>query len=165
MISKNKKQLRLAIELGYLIFIGLLIGGILTLGIFATSVIFHSDIYFLSSILSHYQEGLLMSAIFNKFSLVIMVIIWFIIIYEGYDYKNGKRDVWVMVSAFSAILMALLFVAYYMPIILELQAKGSEATSTTMFQSAHQMSSLSFKLLALSLLSLLGRRLFLMRAS
>jgi len=158
-----QKKLRLGVEIGYLILLGVTLGAVLTLGIFVASTIFNSEQYLTSVILSHYDQGILMSAIFNKFNFFLSFVVLIIMLYEGYDYKSAKRDKIVMLFAFLIVVFSLLFVGYYTPIILELQAQGVDATQSEIFRNNHIASEIIFKFLAFSLLMLLGRRLFLMR--
>ena len=152
-------KIKKSIDLIYLILLGASIGGILTLGIVMTSTIFHSGDY-IGPLLSHYQEGLIMSGGFDKFSYFLSFMFFVITAYEIYSYKILQRDRTVIIASFVSLLTIGLFVGVYTPRILEMQALGSEATSSEAFNNLHLGSELDFKVLVVALLVLLGRRLY-----
>jgi len=147
------------IDLTYLMLLGASIGGILTLGIIMTSTVFHSADY-IGPLLSHYQEGQIMSGGFVKFSYFLTLMFFVIMFYEIYSYKILQRDKTVMISSFVALFTIGLFVGVYTPRILEMQALGQEATNSPEFESLHLGSEFDFKLLVLALIILMGRRLY-----
>jgi len=147
------------LDAGYLILLGASIGGILTLGIIMTSTIFNSADY-IGPLLSHYQEGQIMSGGFDKFSYFLSFMFFVIIFYEMYSYKILQRDKIVMLSSFVALFTIGLFVGVYTPRILEMQKLGPEATQSSEFENLHLGSELDFKILVVALLVLLGRRLY-----
>ncbi|HIC43215.1 MAG TPA: DUF4149 domain-containing protein [Sulfurimonas sp.] len=153
---KNTKRI---IDAAYLILLGASIGGILTLGIVMTSTIFHSEDY-IGPLLTHYQEGLIMSGGFDKFSYFLSFMFFVIISYEMYSYKILQRDRIVMIASFVSLCTIGLFVGVYTPAILEMQKLGTQATHSPEFESLHLGSELDFKILVVSLLVLMGRRLF-----
>ena len=147
------------IDLTYLILLGASIGGILTLGIVMTSTIFHSALY-IGPLLSHYQEGQIMSGGFVKFSYFLSLMFFVIMFYEMYSYKIWKSDMTVMLSTLVSLFTIGLFVGVYTPKILEMQELGQEATQSPEFESLHLGSELDFKILVVSLIILMGRRLY-----
>lgn len=147
------------IDAGYLILLGASIGGILTLGIIMTSTIFHSADY-IGPLLSHFQEGQIMSGGFDKFSYFLSLMFFVIMFYEMYSYKILQRDKTVLLASFVSLLTIGLFVGVYTPRILEMQALGAEATASEEFTNLHLGSELDFKVLVLALIVLLGRRLY-----
>ncbi len=148
------------IDIVYMMLLGIALGLVLTLGIVVAPVIFHADDYLGAKILDHYQMGLLMTAVFlkSKYFLNGMAII--IILREAYDYKLFKRDKIVLPAAATAVLMIFLFTLYYTKRIVSMQAIGASIVQSETFQNIHKASELDFGLLALSLLLLLGRRLY-----
>lgn len=160
-ISEEKKMLKFkrTVDLIYLILLGVSIGGILTVGIIMTSTIFNSEAY-IGPVLSHYQEGKIMAAGFDKFSYFIGFMGFFILFYEMYSYKILQRDKTVILATLVALSTIGLFVGVYTPKILEMQALGAEATQSAAFQALHQGSSLDFKILLVSLIVIMGRRLY-----
>lgn len=153
------KNIKRIIDAAYIILLGASIGGILTLGIVMTSTIFNSADY-IGPLLSHFQEGQIMSGGFEKFSYFLNFMFFTILFYEMYSYKILQRDTTVLLSSFVALLTIGLFVGVYTPRILELQALGAEFTATEEFNDLHLGSELDFKVLVLALLVLLGRRLY-----
>jgi hypothetical protein len=143
----------------YLILLGATIGAILAIGIIMTSTIFNSEAY-IGPLLSHYQEGSIMSAGFDKFSYFLGFMGIVIFAYEMFSYKILQRDKTVMLATLVALSAIGLFVGVYMPKILEMQAQGEEATKSAAFENLHLGSEIDFKILLISLIVLMGRRLY-----
>lgn len=152
-------NLKRIIDLTYLILLGASIGGILTLGIVMTSTVFHSANY-IGPLLSHYQEGQIMSGGFVKFSYFLTLMFFVIMFYEIYSYKILQRDKTVMISALVSLFTIGLFTGVYTPRILQMQKLGQEATQTPEFERLHLGSELDFKILVAALIILMGRRLY-----
>jgi len=143
----------------YIIFLASALGAVLYAGIVVAPVIFGSDSVFGDTILSQYQEGIIMSENFIRLSYAVTLSAIVIFLYEGYKYKMGERDNLALVGAFLAISTAMLFSYYYIPDILFLQQIGEEATKTEKFLNLHKGSEIDFKLYAFSLLLILIRNL------
>ena len=150
------------IDIVYMMLLGITLGLVLSLGIVVAPVIFHADDYLGANILDHYQMGLLMTAVFLKSNYFLNFMAILIIVREAYDYKLFKRDKIILPSAATAVLMILLFTLYYTKQIVSMQAIGASIVQSETFQNIHKASELDFGLLALSLLLLLGRRLYLL---
>ncbi len=146
----------------YLLLVAMTLGAVLTLGIFVTATIFNSDSYLVGTMLDHYNEGVLMAEIFRRFSYFITFMAFVVFVFEGNEYKHGRRDTWVLVSAFFVITSAMMFTAIYTPKILAMQALGAEATQSDAFAALHMGSELDFKVLSLALGVLFIRRMRLM---
>ena len=146
----------------YLLLVAMTLGAVLTLGIFVAATIFHSDSYLVGTMLDHYNEGVLMAEIFRRFSYFITFMAFVVFVFEANEYKHGRRDTWVLVSAFFVIASAMMFTAIYTPKILAMQALGAEATQSDAFAALHMGSELDFKVLALALGVLFIRRMQLM---
>lgn len=146
----------------YLLLVAMTLGAVLTLGIFVTATIFHSDNYLVGVMLDHYNEGLLMAEIFRRFSYFISFMALVVFVFEANEYKHGRRDTWSMVSGFFIIVSSLMFSAVYTPKILEMQRLGAEATQSDAFNALHIGSEIDFKILAVTLGVLFIRRMRLM---
>ena len=149
------------VDIFYLILLGATLGLVLTLGVIVAPVIFNSNHYLNQQLLTHYQMGLLMTSIFLKGNYWLNTTAIAILLREGYAYKSFQRDKIILPSAATAVAMIFLFTLFYTKEIITLQAQGEEATASKTFQSLHDASELTFKLLALSLFLLLARRLYL----
>ena len=149
------------IDIVYLMLLGIGLGVVLTLGAFVAPVVFHINDYVGAQLLSHYQMGLVMTAIFLKANYYLNFLAIVIILKEGYAYKSFDRDWLVIPSAGTALLMIFLFTLYYTKQIVSMQALGESIVSNPTFQSLHKASEIDFGLLGLSLILLLGRRLYL----
>jgi len=154
-MSKEEKQKYLQIAYIALLFITL--GAVLAAGILVAPVIFNAQNVLGTDILSHYQQGLIMTEIFLRLNWLLHLCVLAILLMELYRYKSFQRDMWLLVSAFVTVFCALLFTQYYTPDILAYQAKGPEATQTAAFEALHSGSELAFKLMAAAL-TILGVR-------
>lgn len=147
------------VDIFYIMLLGITLGTVLTLGALVASTIFNSEDYLNSKILSHYQEGLIMTGIFLKANYLFNFTAIVIILREGYSFKLFQRDKIVLISAMSAVFAIFMFTLYYTPDILAYQAAGEEMTKSKNFANIHKASELDFYLLALSLIVLIVRRL------
>jgi len=145
----------------YLLVLASTFGAILVLGIFTAGTVFNSEISLGEELLSHYQEGLIMTTIFLKFHSWLYFLIVSIVLFESYNYKSMARDNTIIMSSFVVIATSLLFTDFYTPQILELQSLGEDVTSSEIFHKVHLGSEIDFKILAVALLVLFGRRVWL----
>ncbi|MBE0498102.1 MAG: DUF4149 domain-containing protein [Campylobacterales bacterium] len=152
-------KLKRIMDMVYLILLGATIGGILAIGIIMTSTIFNSEAY-IGPLLSHYQEGSIMSAGFDKFSYFLGFMGIVIFSYEMFSYKTLQTDKTVILTTLVALSTIGLFIGVYMPKILEMQAQGEEVTKSIAFENLHLGSEIDFKILLISLIVLMGRRLY-----
>jgi hypothetical protein len=139
---------------------GLMLGSALFAGIVVAPTIFHSELALGSQLLTHFQEGQLMTVNFVKLSYLVDVTLLAVIFYEGYRFKSFERDSVGLLSAVVVVLSGLLYAHYYIPQILEMQAKGEEITKSDIFQNAHFASELDFKLFSVALMVLLVRNIY-----
>ena len=148
------------ITLIYIILLGIMLGAALFAGIVVAPTVFHSEVVLGGELLSRFQEGLIMTVNFVKLSHLVDVTILAVILYEGYRFKSFERDTVGLLSAVLVVLTGLLYSHYYIPLILELQAKGEALTESKLFENAHFASELDFKLFAFALLVLLVRNIY-----
>ncbi len=138
-------------------------GAVMVLGAISAPVIFNTDKILVDVTLDHYNAGIIMGEIFNRFSYWIYTLAIVVVIYEVVAYKMGQRDAIIFASAITVIFSSLMFSAVYAPKILSMQALGIEATQSDTFANIHKASELDFKILAAALLVLFVRRLMLLR--
>ncbi len=148
------------ISIIYILILSITLGASLYAGAVVAPTIFHSETFLGGEILSHYQEGLLMTQNFIKLSYLVDLTVLAVIFYEGYRFKSFERDSIALLSAVLVVLSGLLFAHYYIPWILEMQTKGAEATQSKIFENAHFASELDFKLFSIALLVLIVRNLY-----
>ncbi len=151
------------IELAYLLLLGASFGAVLVLGIIVASVVFNSEHYLATALLSHYNEGILMGEIFHRFSYWIYGLSMAVLVYEVLEYRALRRDGIAQIAALVVIGTSLMFSGVYAPKILEMQALGIAATQSDAFDALHKASELDFKILALALGVLFFRRVMLLR--
>lgn len=154
----NKKAL---IDVVYLLLVGMSAGAVIILGVFVAAVVFHSELYLTTPLLSRYEEGQIMGEIFRRFSYWGYFMATLITVYEISHYKVMQIDKIAILSALGSVGTLLLFSAVYTPKILEYQSRGEDAMDET-FEALHKASEIDFKILLLMLLILFGRRAYLM---
>jgi hypothetical protein len=144
----------------YIIILSIVLGFALFAGAMVAPTVFHSEAIFSKELLSQFQEGLLMTKVFQKLAIFIDIAVALTAVYEGYRYKNFERDTISLLSGLTVIMSGLLFSHYYIPQIIEMQAGGESVTSSKIFQNTHFASELDIKLFSLALLILIVRNLY-----
>lgn len=155
----NKKAL---IDTLYLLSIGMTIGAVLILGAFVAAVVFHSEMFLSTPLLSRYEEGKIMGEIFRRFTYWGYAMTAVIVIYEVSRYKVMQIDKISILSAIGSIGTLLLFSGVYTPKILEYQAQGEAVMMDQGFEALHKASEIDFKILLVMLSVLFIRRTYLM---
>ena len=141
------------------------LGAVLVLGIIVAAVVFNTDKLPMEILVDRYNAGIIMGEIFHRFSYWTYFLAAFVGLYEAYMYKTGQRDAIVFAAALGVIFSSLMFSGVYSPKILEMQAKGIQATQSDAFENLHRASEIDFKILAVGLIVLFVRRLMLLRIS
>jgi hypothetical protein len=145
--------------MAYLILLAATLGAGLYAGIVVAPVTFHTEQWLGGEVLSHYQEGLIMTQNFVRLSYLVNVTIVAVFLYEGYKYKKFERDTITQVATFFVLGTGLLFSFYYLPDILTMQMAGEAMTKSAEFASTHKGSEINFKLFSLALLVLIVRNM------
>lgn len=141
----------------YIIVLGLNAGSILALGVFVAPVIFLPDSILGVGVLSHFQSGLLMSRVFVNFNYLLGFTGFFVLFFEFKAFFSLDKDKISFFIAILAIYCIGLFVLYYTPYII--QAQSQMQTQTSGFEAMHKGSELDFKILLVSFIGLMWRRL------
>ncbi|MDR1975681.1 MAG: DUF4149 domain-containing protein [Campylobacteraceae bacterium] len=145
----------------YLLLLGLCIGAEIAVGVLAAPVIFFPDRFLGEGVLDHFQSGVLMTQIFLKFNVLLMLSTLLIAAYEIYLYRTKRYDLASALLFSVALLGSLAFVLYFTPYIVEAQKAGAEATATTEFRSIHNWSEIVMKAILLAQVGLFFRRVWL----
>ena len=153
-----KKYFRVT-TIAYLVLLGATLGAGLILGIVVAPVTFHTELYLGSEMLSHYQEGLIMTQNFLKLSYLVTFTVIAVVLYEGYKYKKFERDTTTQIATFFVITTGLMFGHYYLPDILLMQQAGEVMTESSDFINLHKGSEVNFKIFSLALLVLMVRNM------
>ncbi len=143
----------------YIIFLAEVMGASLYAGAVVAPVIFNTVDVFGTEILTHFQEGMIMTENFVRLSYVITLSVVVVVIYEGYRYKKGERDTLAIIAAFLIICTGVLFSYYYLPDILTMQQAGEQMTQSEIFANVHKASEINFKVYVFAILLLLIRNL------
>jgi len=149
-----KKYFRMT-TIAYLILLGMTLGAGLFAGAVVAPVTFHTENWLGSEVLSHFQEGLIMTQNFVKLSYLVDVTVIAVALYEGYKYKKFERDTATQIATFFVIATGLMFGHYYLPDILTMQLAGEEMTKSAAFIATHKGSEINFKIFSLALLVLI----------
>ena len=141
--------------IAYIITLGLALGAGLLAGIVVAPTIFNSELLLGSELLSRFQEGLLMTQVFERLGYLVNFTVLFVIIYEVIKWKGFESDKWTTMATFLVVATGLLFTSFYIPDILQMQQQGEAMTSGKIFENVHFASELDFKIFAFSTLALL----------
>ncbi len=147
------------VTMAYLIFLGITLGAGLFAGIVVAPVTFHTEQWLGEGVLTHFQEGLIMTQNFVRLSYLVDLLLVSVFLYEGYKYKKFERDLTTQIATFALIATGLLFAHYYIPDILTMQAAGEEMTKSAAFINTHKGSEINFKIFSLALLVLIVRNM------
>lgn len=143
----------------YLWILGVSAGVIITLGIFVAPVIFRAWSYLPELGISKFDSGILMTHIFVNSGYLLNVVAFFIIAFEILSFRLGiSRPLYIVFGGISVISI-FLFTLYYTPYIIEVQKLGTEATSSSAFNSMHMQSEWVFKILLFTLSALFFSRI------
>ena len=137
----------------YLWLIALCIGAIFSSGAFSASVLFHAEDLGVS--LARYDAGILMSEIFGKLNILLLILAFVIAFYEILEAKlsSVKRIHKIVLGASGAVsvICAFLFALYFSPKIIALQKLGESATQSDEFLTLHAQSEWIFHILFFAL--------------
>ncbi|MDD5786432.1 DUF4149 domain-containing protein [Campylobacter lanienae] len=141
----------------YLFLLGICIGAELAIGIFMAPVIFYPSQYIGEGVLSHYQSGQLMTQVFLKYNIFLIFISSLILLFEIVNLKTSESFNYKISAFFLSLIISLLamsFVFYFTPYILQAQKIGAEATATAEFISMHKASEFVMKAMLLAQVAL-----------
>ncbi|WP_170000421.1 DUF4149 domain-containing protein [Campylobacter sp. RM9328] len=141
----------------YLFLLGICIGAELAIGIFMAPVIFYPSQYIGEGVLSHYQSGQLMTQVFLKYNILLIFISSLLLLFEIVNLKGSESFNYKISAFFLSLIIALLamsFVFYFTPYILQAQKIGAEATVTAEFVSMHKASEFVMKAMLLAQVAL-----------
>ena len=127
----------------YLLILGVVIGASIYAGAVVAPVTFHSEKWLGSEILSRYQEGLIMTQNFIGLKYFILLGIFAVVFYEGYQYKRFNRDLIKTLSALGFIMSSLLFNYFYMSSIINMQSQGEQVVKSQIFENMHKGSEIA----------------------
>ena len=139
----------------YIIILATVLGAGLLAGIVVAPTIFHSELLLGSELLSNFQEGLIMTNVFEKLAYAVNFLVIIVILYEVIKYKAFESDRWSLMTTFLVAGTGLMFTSYYIPDILEMQALGEAMTQSDAFLNTHKGSEINFKIFAFASLALL----------
>ncbi|WP_096022468.1 DUF4149 domain-containing protein [Campylobacter lanienae] len=141
----------------YLFLLGICIGAELAIGIFMAPVIFYPSQYIGEGVLSHYQSGQLMTQVFLKYNILLIFISSLLLLFEIVNLKGSESFNYKISAFFLSLIISLLamsFVFYFTPYILQAQKIGAEATATAEFVSMHKASEFVMKAMLLAQVAL-----------
>ena len=134
---------------------GVTLGAGVFAGVVVAATIFNSEVLLGSELLTRFQEGLLMTQVFERLVYLVNFLVVIAIVYEVVKFKSFENTKWSMIFTFLVAASGLLFTSYYIPQILEMQLLGEATTQSDVFENVHKASEWNFKLFAFSTLGLL----------
>ena len=147
------------LTISYIVLLGVVLGSGLFAGIVVAPTVFHSEVWLGSEVLSHYQEGLIMTQVFLKLSYMVNFTLLMVFLYEGYKYKKFERDTITQIATLFVLATGLLFSQYYIPDILSMQLAGEAMTQSDAFVNTHKGSEINYKIFSLALLVLIVKNM------
>lgn len=141
--------------IAYIITLGVTLGAGLLAGIVVAPTIFNSELLLGTELLSRFQEGLLMTQVFERLAYLVNFMVLFVIIYEVIKWKSFESDRWTSLATFLVVATGLMFSSYYIPDILQMQSVGEAMTQTPAFENTHKGSEVNFKIFSFASLALL----------
>lgn len=139
----------------FIITLGMTLGAGLLAGVVVAPTIFKSELLLGSELLTRFQEGLLMTQVFERLGYLVNFLVVIAILYEVIKFKAFENTRWSMLLTFLVASTGLLFSSYYIPQIIEMQSLGEAMTLSENFENIHKASEWNFKLFAIATLGLL----------
>lgn len=144
----------------YLFLIAAIIGIEISLCFIVAPTIFNPANSLGTGILSHFQSGQLMSAIFVKYNKFLIGISIICLLFEMINFNNNRQSpinlrLSTLILALVNFSLAIVFVLFFTDFILEAQKNGVEATQTAKFMTIHKASEWCMGLIMLAQLALL----------
>lgn len=149
-----------SVVVSYFLILGIMIGVEFSAGALMAPVIFYPTQFLGEGVLTHFQSGILMTQIFLRFNMILFFSIILLWLFEFYMYRKINKDKLSLFLLFLVSALALVFIHYLTPYIVEAQALGEEATKTAKFAKIHSLSELTMKALMMAQIGLFFRRLF-----
>lgn len=145
----------------YIVILGITIGMVMALGMIVAPIVFHPEkVAIMTTTISHFESGLIMGTIFDRFGTFLTVIVGIVVAMEVYVQGVKKQGCVVDILIASCVVFtSSAFLWYFTPAVKEFQLKGSSVLADPAFQTLHAMSELDFKLLMASLIMLTFARL------
>ena len=141
----------------YFLLRGALIGTELALGALVAPTIFYPQSILGDGVLTHFQSGKLMATIFVKFNYALLAVSVLIALCELASFRSSVK----FAAKFSMgmlcainLALALSFVFYFTPFVMDAQAAGEAATQTAEFAQMHAASEWTMKLMLFAQLAL-----------
>ncbi|PSM51860.1 hypothetical protein CRN67_06280 [Campylobacter blaseri] len=140
----------------YMFLLAMLIGMEISAGAFVAPVIFFPQNLIGDGVLTHFQSGQMMSAIFVKLNYVLIAVSVLAFLYETINFfKNKIENFNIRFSTFMLasinLALALLFIFYFTSYILEAQKLGEIATiQSSEFNQIHKASEWSMKIMMIA---------------
>ena len=141
----------------YFLLLGALIGTELALGALVAPTIFYPKSILGEGVLTQFQSGKLMATIFVKFNYALLAVSVIAALYEFASFRSSVK----FAAKFSAnmlcainLALALSFVFYFTPFVMDAQAVGEAATQTAEFAQMHAASEWTMKLMLFAQLAL-----------
>ncbi len=127
----------------YLLILGIVIGASIYAGAVVAPVTFGSEKWLGEKLLTRFQEGLIMTHNFIGLKYFILVGVFGVVLYEGYQYKRFNRDLVKTISALGFIMSSLLFNYFYMSSIIDMQRQGEKVVNSHIFENMHKGSEIA----------------------
>lgn len=132
------------------------VSGALILGAIVAPVVFNSSLYLNEIFLTRFDNGLLMSEIFRRFSIVLNIVLLFVTLYHTYKYKQFLSSFSTIVFYVIFAISSLLFSFYFTEGVMSFIYKGELWINENieLFEAFHKASEIDFAIIMISALML-----------
>lgn len=136
----------------YLFLLACLVGIEISLGALVAPTIFFPQNLIGEGVLSHFQSGQIMTAIFLKYNNIAMIIAIFAFIFEMINLNNNKNQTFnikfsTLMLSVTNLILTILFVLVFSDYIVEAQKIGESATKSIEFIQMHNASEWCMKIM------------------
>lgn len=138
----------------YLFLIAAVVGAELLMGIIVAPTLFFPKEILGDGVLSHFQSGQLMTAIFISYNKALLALSIIILVYEMVNFNNNRAESFnlrfsTLMIALIHLCLALVFILYFTDYIVEAQKSGAKATTTETFHAIHSASEWCMKIMVI----------------
>ncbi|MDY0326948.1 MAG: DUF4149 domain-containing protein [Arcobacteraceae bacterium] len=155
-MNKHKLTINKTIDFVYILLLLFVVGSVIVLGVVVAPVVFNSAIYLDNTELTRFDNGLLMSEIFRRFSNILNIVLLYITIYHTFKYKELLNSITTIISFVIFAVSSLLFSFYFNEGVYAFISKGETWINEhiEIFENFHKASEIDFTIILFSALSL-----------
>lgn len=151
-MDKHKYNLNQIINFTYIFLLLFVVTSTVLLGAIVAPVIFNSGLYLDNVEMTRFENGLLMSEVFRRFSNLLNIVLLATTIYHSYYYKEFLSSIVTIISFALFAVSSLLFSFYFTEGIFSFIQKGEDWINDNieLFEAFHKASEIDFMIIMFS---------------